>query len=108
MLVALKEARKNAVAAINSGQIQHEPRDAIALKNLLAIGAVTTDDALLVINACKGDDYSTSQHHHDATVAVHVFKAKVKTSIDSAKENWYVKIYFLDPDIWFISMHKSE
>jgi hypothetical protein len=104
--VALNEARKKAVAAIKAGQIQHQARASIDVKNLLATGAVTVDDAILVINACKGSGYAMSPHDQIKDIDVHVFKSKVQIASEFSKSEWYVKLYFLEPDVWFISMHK--
>ena len=107
--MGFKEIRKKAIQALRAGGIQHEARDQVEEKNLLLVGTVTIDQVIHLLNACRGTQYSTSKHHLVPNVDVHIFKPEAKTESSSAhKEHWYIKLYFLDPEIWFISVHRSK
>lgn len=86
-----------------TGDFQHERRDALSEKNLLAVGDVTAAEVVGLLPKTRGDQYSSSSHDWDAATAVHVFKPVVN------REQWYIKAYFLDPSdesAMFISVHK--
>lgn len=96
------------IAALKDGRVQHEPREAIAGKNLLAVGAVTTEEVIAVLQRCKGGDHVASDHHlsklRDCGVKVHCFTTWHGGS------RWYIKAYFLaaaqaDPEAMFLSVH---
>lgn len=106
--MGFKEVRSRAIQAIRDGGIQHESRDEIEEKNLLVVGDVTSDQVIHLLNSCRGTQYSSSPHHMVPGVDVHVFKPEAKADSTAEKEFWYIKLYFLDPDIWFISVHKSK
>lgn len=106
--MGFKETRQRAIQAIRNGKIQHEARDEIEEKNLLLVGDVTTDQVISLLNACRGNQYSSSPHHLVPEVEVHIFKPEAKLDSITEKEPWYIKVYFLEPDIWFISVHKSK
>lgn len=68
----------------------------IAVKNLLAMGAVSADEVIDVIHACQGRDYSSSPHHAVPGIEVHVLR----------RCHWYIKFFFIEPHTWFISVHQ--
>jgi hypothetical protein len=100
--LGLKSIRTEVIKKLQDGRIQHETTRSgdIDEKNLLLTGAITVEEVIELINATKGDDYSTSSHHLDKSIEVHVFRPK-KSGI-----SWYVKCYLIEPDVWFISVHK--
>jgi len=83
------------MASLNEGTFQHEVRNRIEEKNLLATGQVTPATVSELIRMSSGDDYSTSAHHRDRSITVHIIRCR----------SWYVKFYFLDPYTMFISVH---
>lgn len=89
--------KRKAIELINRGQIQFEPRQ--FGKNLYADGIVSDNDIIQIIANSKGDHHRISQHHFLKDVEVHIIKA-----IDRY-DGFYVKFYFIEPDIWFISVH---
>ncbi len=88
--------------------MQHEARDEIDEKNLLQAGAVTPDEVIRLLLACRGQQYSCSRHHHIASIDVHVFKPEASLKPGSEKCCWYIKLYFVEPDAWFVSVHQSR
>ena len=96
--MGLKNARSKAIQCLSSGKIQHETDRSgnIEEKNLLVTGQVTVDEVIEQIQKTKGDEYESSSHHSVENVEVHIFKPK----------GWYIKCYFIEPDVFFISVHK--
>jgi len=91
-----KAAKRKVIDALRNGTYQHEAnRSEIATKNLLSTGQVTAGDICDLIMRSKGQDHSSSPHHNDGSILVHVIQ----------REGWYVKFYFLDPETIFISVH---
>lgn len=93
------------IKALETGSFEHEARDVLSEKNLLAIGDVDEAFVIKLLHRCRGNQYRTSPHHWDADTTVHEFKPVVED------EHWYVKAYFLESSrsrVTFISIHKSE
>lgn len=92
-----REAKSKAIAALVNGTYQNiTNRSAIDTKNLLFTGLVTAQQICDIIKRSRGTDHSTSSHHQEASILVHVIQ----------REGWYLKFYFLDPDTFFISVHQ--
>jgi hypothetical protein len=91
-----RAVRAQVIEALQKGHFLHESRNNIDVKNLLAVGAVSVEDVIGLITRAKGTDHQSSPHHLDGSITVHVIKSS----------GWYIKFYFLDPDTWFISVHK--
>ena len=107
--MGFRYARDAAIAALLGGQVQHEARDDIDDKTLLATGAVTSEGVVRLLRACRGTQYSCSPHHQLVkNVEVHEFKPIGSLEPGGPKLKWYIKLYFLDPDTWFISVHHSK
>ena len=85
-----------AIAKLLAGDYAHEGRGDIDDKNLLATGVVSAKDVADVLKRSRGQDHTSSAHHQDASVEVHVI----------ACSGWYVKFYF-DPELMFISVHTA-
>lgn len=103
--MGLKSAKLRVVTALRAGTFEHEAREALAEKNLLAIGAVSAEFVADLVQRTSGADYSESPHHLDGAVIVHVFRPSVQ------RNRWYVKVYFLEHEgrqAVFISVHRSE
>lgn len=104
--MGFKKIRSLAIQVIQEGRVQHEARDEIDEKNLLLMGDVTIEQVIRLLKACRGTQYSSSTHHMVPDITVHVFKPEV--SLGLRKDRWYIKLYFMEPDVWFISVHKSN
>ena len=94
--VGFKEAKRRLLAALDTGNYQHEARKGIDTKNLLQTGEVSAQTLAALVHRCGGQQHSSSPHHLISSVEVHVFK----------RDGWYVKFYFIDPDTIFISVHQ--
>jgi hypothetical protein len=102
--MGFKEARKKVVQSLKDGLYQHEARTSIEVKNLLATGGISAAEVVNMLVKCRGQQHSTSPHHADKTIAVHVIKPDLPAK-------WYIKFYFLDPEApetMFISVHPED
>jgi hypothetical protein len=97
--MGFKEAKSKVIACLNTGQISHEVRNEIDTKNLLSTGVVSASEVAKIIGRSRGDCYSSSPHHFDDTIDVHLIKTPVSGKI------WYIKWYFAEPNSMFISVH---
>lgn len=88
------------VDALESGRYQHERRNDMESKNLLAVGDVTPEFVVRLLRRCGGKQYRASPHHFDQSVVCHAFTPELDG------ERWYVKAYFLSADAVFISVHQ--
>ena len=93
-------ARNKAVACLRKNHYFAEDREGSPVKNLLAIGMVTALDVERMLLGCRGDrkSYQEDDHHDSRKPMIHIFKPKP----------WYIKLYFMDPDCVFISVHKQN
>jgi hypothetical protein len=100
--VGLTEVRKKALDCLDKGQVLHEARvgGKVDSKNLLQIDKITIDEVKELINKTKGGQHTHSPHHLDKSIDVHVMKP-VKDKVA-----WYIKFYFIEPNLIFISVHK--
>lgn len=90
------------MTALRTGNFEHEVRDVQAEKNLLAIGDVTPEVVLQLIQQTTGREHSTCPHHWDRSITVHLMKPATSTG------RWYIKAYFIEGEetAVFISVHK--
>jgi len=95
METGFRKARRQVIAALESGNYLHVSRGDIEVRNLLATGAVSASEIVDIIRSCKGTHHSSSPHLSVAAIEVHVIK----------RLGWYIKFYFIEPDTWFISVH---
>ena len=102
--MGLKEVRARAINCLDNGQVQHETERSgeIDKKNLLVTAQVSLDDVKELISCTKGTQHEVSPHHADRLIEVHTLKPTKKGM------KWYIKFYFLEPDIIFISVHLNE
>ena len=96
MSLGFKEIKKRVISALRAGNYQHEARADINIKNLLVTGQVSPKDVEKILGNCTNNHLSTTPHHEDSSIAVHVVK----------KDDWYIKFYFIDPQTIFISVHQ--
>jgi hypothetical protein len=92
--MGFNEVKKLLIDALKNGSFQNEARD--ASKNLLATGDFSVDDLMDLIKKSSGSNHQSSPHHQDGNIDVHVIQAR----------GWYIKFFFLDPDVIFISVHQ--
>lgn len=97
--MGFKSIRSEVIKKLKEGNIQHELRKQIELKNQLSTGEKTPEDVIKMLTMCRGDQHTTEKHKDIASVDIHIFKPV----IDGTK--WYVKCYMIEPDVWFISVH---
>lgn len=97
--MGFKEAKIKVIKCLNTGHVLHEERNDIDIKNLLSTGVVSIAEVAQIIGRSRGNSYSSSPHHFDNEVDVHV----INTTISG--QNWYIKWYFIEPDSVFISVH---
>ena len=104
--MGFSEAKLAVVAALQEGNFEHEPREALAEKNLLAVGDVNANEVAALVLKTRSDDYGESPHHWDQSVVVYTFRPTVR------EKRWYIKVYFLETDgddrkAMFISVHRA-
>ena len=97
--MGFKDAKRQVIECLEKGLVSHEVRNDIDVKNLLAIGRVTLAEVAGIIGRSRGDGYSSSPHHFDSSISVHVVKTR------HLKQDWYIKWYFVEPNSVFISVH---
>lgn len=96
--MGLKNVRQKVIKCLKSGRIQHVTSRSgnIVEKNLLVTGQITVEEVIELINRTKGNDFKCVKHHILKNIDVYIFKPN----------NWYIKCYFIEPDIFFISVHR--
>ena len=94
--MGFREVKRKVLEALSTGRYQHAARAAIDTKNLLKTGDVTQAEVISIISRCNGTHHAASPHHAIPSVTVHVLK----------RDGWYIKFYFLDPETFFISVHR--
>jgi len=100
--MAFRTARSKIIADLRVGNFSHEARDAQRERNLLAVGEITADFVIRLLERARGADHRESPHHWDAQTTVHVFSCR------HAGGRWYVKAYFIGDETRFISVHPSR
>lgn len=95
--MGFKDVKEKVIASLLADDYSHEARQDIDEKNLLSVGKITAAELAEVLKRSRGQEYSSSPHHQDSSVMVHVIVCN----------GWYVKFYF-DPDTLFISVHEEE
>lgn len=98
--MGFKDVKREAITCLKNGAYDHEARADIDIKNLFSNGTVDTDYVISLISKTSGDQYECSPHHQDNSIDVHVCRPLKDGCY------WYVKFYFIAPDIVFISVHQ--
>lgn len=94
--MGFKFVKSKVIQALSDGTYEHEVRVDIDEKNKLQNGEVTAEFVMDLIRKSTGNDHSSSPHHQDSKVEVHIIE----------KNRWYIKFYFIDPATVFISVHQ--
>ena len=97
--MGFKAVKAKILECLERGDVSHEQRGDIDIKNLLAIGQVSLDDVAQILVRARGDSYSSSPHHMAPSIDVHIVKTR------HGSQDWYIKWYFVDPSSVFISVH---
>jgi hypothetical protein len=105
--MGFRKIRQEAIRAIEEGRIQHEARDEVDEKNLLLTGELSAEQVVQLLKICRGTQYACSAHHLMRDIDVHVFKPYGKLNAAAVGKQWYIKLYLLEPDVWFISVHEG-
>lgn len=92
-----KTKKSRVLGCLDADMVEHEARITIDEKNLLATGDVTNAEVAKLLARASGNQHSQSLHHLDKHTMVNIVKTK----------DWYVKWYYIDPNIVFISVHKD-
>jgi hypothetical protein len=101
--MGFSSAKRALLTALEAGNFQHEAREVLSEKNLLAVGDISVGEVIGIVRRTRGQDYSVSPHHWDPDVEVHVFRATVEET------RWFVKAYSLEGTggtAVFISIHR--
>ncbi|URX62056.1 hypothetical protein KR767_18725 [Luteibacter anthropi] len=88
-------AKNVAIARLATGAFLHEARASVEVKNHLKTGQISAQDVINLLKKSNGNQHSSSPHHRDASLTVHVI----------VTGGYYIKFYFIDPNVMFISVH---
>ena len=83
--MAFREVKSKVIECLNSGYVLHEERGDINVKNLLSTGVVSISEITTIIGRARGNTYSSSPHHYNAKIDVHVIKTT------HSGKHWYIK-----------------
>ncbi len=97
--MGFRKVKKQILECLQSGNILHESRGDIDVKNLLLIEELSIDELISIVARARGNEYECSPHHVSADIDVHI----LKTVYDN--KSWYIKWYFVEPSCIFISVH---
>ena len=101
-MMGFRDVKAALVAALESGNYEHELREVQEEKNLLAVGDVSQAFVVELVRKTTGNEYSSSTHHAEVSVEVHVLRPMKDGT------RWYVKAYFTpDSSAVFISVHSA-
>jgi hypothetical protein len=94
--IGFKEAKRRAIEALRNKTYQITERREIETKNLLYGNSISEKEVIEIISKCHGQDHEMRPHDMVKTVDVHILR----------KDGWYIKFYFLDPETFFLSVHR--
>ena len=100
--MGLKETRSKAIKCLEEGSAQAEERPDIEEKNLLKTGVVSAEEVITLLKYTRGDQYRTQAHGVIEGITIHIFEP------EKEQVRWHIKLYFIDPNCFFISVHKSH
>ena len=97
--MGLRDAQSALISALREGRYENDAREALAEKNLWAVGEVSAEDVIQLLQRCKGGQYRESAHHWDADTTVFEFRPVQRG------QRWYIKAYSSSSTAIFISVH---
>jgi len=98
--MGFRKAKKQLIECLENEQIQHVmDRSNIDIKNRLVTGEVSAKQLANIVGRARGSNYESRPHHFDASIDVHIIAIKH----DGVR--WYIKWFYLEPDVVFISVH---
>ena len=100
--MGFSEDRKKMLEALRQGQVIHEQRSYQEDKNLLAVGRLSEDEAVLILRSVRGQQAEASVHHYDPGQRVWIMKPTI------AGVRWYLKAYLQEENVVFLSFHSSH
>ncbi|WP_072034257.1 hypothetical protein [Pectobacterium fontis] len=74
--MGFKDAKKQLIVCLQSGNVLHEARRHISTKNLLATGQIPITELIDIIYQSSGSSYSSSPHHFAAHIDVHIIRCR--------------------------------
>ena len=100
--MGFKDVKRQALVCLNNGFVQHAmDRGGIDVKNLLAMGEISVEEVIDLVQVTRGTQYeSGGAVHGNSDFEMHIMKP-VKE-----RQQWYLKFYFIEPDIIFMSVHQ--
>lgn len=98
----LKDVKRRVIACIEEGAYDHEVRYNIDVKNRFQCGLLSDSYVIDLIDKTSEKQYRIDKHHRAPSIDVHI----LKPTKDGIK--WYIKFYFVEPDVVFISVHENE
>ena len=101
-------SRAKAIKCLSDGNIQHVARDRIDEKNLLQCGDLSPQDVIKLLNATRMNQHRIEPHEDYPAIDVYYFEPEAKIDSDEVKHNWHIKLFFIDPSVFFISVHRSH
>lgn len=93
--------KQTILQCLAEGNVLHEQRNNIDVKNLLATGQVSTSEISCLVARSKGTEYECKPHHILREIDVHILKTRYRN------HECYIKWYFVEPNCVFISVHLS-
>jgi len=104
-----RSAKFLGIRCLETGRYQYELRSCLEEKNWLATGQITPTYVAKLIERCRLDQYSLSEHRLHSGLMVNTFRPVYNGM------HWYIKFYFppvsgseADEDLaMFISVHPS-
>ncbi|MCU5772522.1 hypothetical protein N5923_16280 [Erwiniaceae bacterium BAC15a-03b] len=97
--MGFRDVKREAIRCLLEGAYHHEIRVDIAVKNVFSTGLIDQAGVIELIRKTSGDEYLCTPHHQDADIDVHILRPW------KAGCRWYVKFYFIQPNLIFISVH---
>ncbi|MBP2167343.1 hypothetical protein J2125_000535 [Erwinia toletana] len=98
--MGFRDVKREAIRCLLDGAYDHENRINISVKNMFATGQIDQAGVIELIRKTSGEDYLCTPHHQNADIDVHILRPWKSGCY------WYVKFYFIEPDLIFISVHR--
>ncbi len=100
--VEFEKLKLRVIEYVENDRYDHQSRKHVKEKNLFQLGIVSKDFVIELIRLTKLEEYKIAPHYLLEKTAVHIFRPVC------VNEPWYIKFYFLENGMIFISVHKSE